>query len=212
MRHLSTLFLILILFDAKSQPITKKRFGYGLKLGGANCNISGSRVPSEAKGGFLFGIFAQLRLSKTWSAQAELLKVRKGSGGWVSGRAVPGEYLLNLSYLEFPVLFKWHIKNFNVEFGPGMGVLLTQSENLIGDAYPDQTKNYPFTTNEVSFNGGFGLAFNDRWHAGFRFTHSLFPVRVQLPQIPKDVYNRAFTISVSRSLNTKKKTPDNVQG
>ena len=213
MKSLLVSFLLIICFAAAAQTNDRRGYNFGIRLGGANCNVSGARVKSEAKGGLTAGFWLQLKMSKLWTIQGDLFLVQKGSGGWSADKPVtPGEYLLNLSYLELPVLFQYHPGKLSFEFGPGIGILLSQHENLVGDAYPDLTDQYPFTRKEFSFNIGTGYSFNVRWYLGFRFTHSLQPVRTQIPAISQQAYNRAFTIFVARSLTARKKksrTEDN---
>ena len=205
MKKLILLFLIAKCVTLSGQSNTKSKYTFGIKLGGANCNITGSRIKSPAKGGLEIGFWLQLKISKNWSIQAELLSIKKGAGGFRADRPRRnGEYLLGLSYVEMPILLRYHIKKFSLEFGPGLGVLVSQFEILNGALYPDMTDVYPFTKKEFSFNAGFGYSFNEKWYLGFRFTHSLLPVRKQLPEISEQVYNRAFAITVSRLLKFKK--------
>lgn len=199
-------YLIVATFiTVSAQPNAKDKYKFGVKIGGANCNITGSRIKSPAKGGLVFGLWLQLKMSKHWDISAELLSIKKGAGGFRADRPrKAGEYLLGLSYIEMPLLFRYHYKKFNLEFGPGMGVLISQFEILHDAQYPDMTDTYPFTKKEFSFNVGLGYSFKEKWHLGFRFSHSLLPVRLQLPDISTQVYNRAFTIAVSRHLTFKK--------
>src|SRR5690606_7581907 len=139
---------------------------------------------------------------KKWTAQAEAIYIEKGTGGFAKNRpARTGEYAVSIMYLEFPVLFQYHLKKFSVEFGPGLGALIYQYETLVGAPTPNMTNAYPFTTKEFSFNVGCGYSFNEKWFLGLRYTNSLLPVRKQIPAISKQVYSRVFALSVARQIS-----------
>ena len=175
-------------------------------------NITGGRIKSPSKIIFEAGIWCQLKLSKVWTAQVEAIYIEKGTGGFSHKRPpLIGEYAVVLYYLEVPLLFQYHIKKFTFEAGLGLGVLVGEFENLFGASLPDMTNSYPFTKKEFSFNFGVGYSFNEKWYLGLRFTHSLLPVRKQLPDISKPVYNRVFALTVSRQLMTRKQKKKETQ-
>ena len=205
MKKLLLLFFIVKCGDVSAQSRFKDRYKLGIVFGGLTTNVTSGRVKSHSKGGYEIGIWQQLKISKNWSIQAELYYAVKGAGGFHANRpAIPGEYLLGLSYIELPILFQYQKKKFRIEFGPGLGVLLSQFEILNGALYPDMTDVYPFTKNELSFNVGLGYSFNEKWNLGLRYNQSLLPVRKQLPDITTKVYNRVFGIILSRRLMFRK--------
>jgi hypothetical protein len=195
--------LVVAAVSAQHQPIA--RFKLGAKLGMSNVNMSGGRVSSPSKIALVGGIWCQLKLSKNWSVQAEAIYIEKGTGGYTRNHsAVNGSYRVAIMYLEVPVLFQYHKKNFWIEFGPGLGALTYQYEALPGAPIPNLTKAYPFTAKELSLNFGCGFALNENWYLGLRYTNSLLPVRHQIPGISKQVYNRVFSVTISRQLKFRK--------
>jgi hypothetical protein len=204
-KKLIIIFFIVKCVNVSAQSRFKDRYKLGITFGGLTTNVTSGRVKSHSKGGYEIGIWQRLKMSKSWAVQAELYYVVKGAGGFHADRPpIPGEYLLGLSYIEMPILFQYRKKKFNFEFGPGLGVLLSQFEILNGALYPDMTDVYPFTKNELSGNVGIGYSLNEKWYLGFRYNQSLLPVRRQLPDVSAQVYNRVFGIIVARSLTFRK--------
>jgi len=166
--------------------------------------MTGGRVKSPSKIALIGGIWFQIKISKNWTAQAEAIYVEKGTRGIGKNRTWDNGYRVAIMYLEVPVLFQYHKKNVTFEFGPGLGALTYQYEFWPGAPAPNMTRSYPFTAKEFSFNLGLGYQFNEKWYSGLRFTHSLLPVRDQVPAISKQVYNRVFALTVSRRIGFKK--------
>ena len=191
--------------DVSAQHQFQGRYKLGVKVGMSNVNMTGGRVKSPWKIALIGGIWCQIKMSKNWTAQAEAIYVEKGTGGFDKNHSsIIGAYRVSIMYLEFPVLFQYHRKNFTFEFGPGLGALTYQYEALPGAQTPNMTSDYPFTSKEFSFNLGLGYNFNEKWYLGLRFTHSLLPVRKQIPYISKQVYNRVFSITIARQIKFKK--------
>lgn len=204
------LYLIIHCLNVSAQSHFENRYKYGFKMGYTLHTITGGRVKSLPKGYFEGGLWLQLELSKKWTAQTEILYVEKGTGGYnKGGRPHYGDYWVGLYYIEVPILFQYHRKKIMLEFGPGLGYLVYGHENVVGYSQPDMTDIYPFTKRELSFNFGFGYTINEKWNLVLRFTHSLLPVRQQLPSISKQVYNRVFAFA--RSVNIKKQKALNKQ-
>ena len=205
MKQLIFFVVLSICIDASAQRQSKSRYKLGYKIGVTSHQITGGRAKSGAKQSLIGGVWCQIKLGKKWTAQAEVIFVEKGTGGFRKNRTPRiGEYAVSIMYFEFPVLFQYHIKKFAFEFGPGLGVLTYQYETLYGAPTPNMTSTYPFTTKEFSFNVGCGYSFNEKWYLGLRYTNSLQPVRKQIPDISKQVYNRVFAITVARKINLKK--------
>jgi len=111
--------------------------------------------------------------------------------------------LLDLSYFEIPILFQYNKKKVYFEFGPGLAALKGAGEISIGGALPYQPFLYPFSKKDFSFNLGTGCVFKEKWRLGLRLTHSLLPVRKQLPETSQPVYNRGIVLAVSRQISLK---------
>lgn len=204
MSKLILFFLITICSGVLAQGQSKNKYKLGCKLGVVDVNMTGGRVKSPSKIALIGGAWFQIKISKNWTAQAEAIYVEKGTRGIGKNRSSVNGYRVAIMYLEVPVLFQYHKKNVTFEFGPGLGALTYQYEFLPGAPTPNMTRAYPFTAKEFSFNLGFGYTFNEKWYSGLRFTHSLLPVREQMPDISKQVYNRVLALTVSRRLSFKK--------
>lgn len=205
MKKLILFVMLLLCIDLSAQRQSKSRYHLGYKLGMVSAKMTGGRVKSGSRIVFEGGVWCQIKMSKSWSGQVEVIYVEKGIGSLPKNRPAGfGEYAVSIMYLECPVLFQYHLKKCVFEAGPGLGVLIYQYETLIGAPASNMTGTYPFTKKELSFNVGFGYSLNDKWYLGMRYTHSLLPVRKQIPDISKQVYNRVFAFSVARHISYKK--------
>jgi hypothetical protein len=148
------------------------------------------------------GMWFQIKISKSWTMQAELTKIGKGTG---LGLQQPkyGDYWLQLAYFEIPILFQYNKQNVYFEFGPSLAALINSGEYTKGGVLPYQTDLYPFSKKDFSFNLGIGYVFNEKWRVGLRLTQSLLPIRKQLPAAFHQVYNGGIILAVSRQINFK---------
>lgn len=179
----------------------KSSYRAGLKLGYSRHTLTGNFTKSRPAGDLVGGLWFQLKMNKQWTAQTELLLLDKGIGG---SRASLNPHRISLYYFEIPVLFQFHRKKMYYEFGPGLGYMLNHFESLYGISSPEQTDKHPFIRRELSFNVGTGCTLNDYWTIGFRFSHSLLPVRGAVPLVSEKTYNRLFALSLTRQLKKKK--------
>jgi Outer membrane protein beta-barrel domain len=191
----------IICLDVWSQGKLNNRCKVGLKLGLGMHTISGFPIKTQPKPALMGGIWVQLKISKSWTMQAELYEIGKGTGGVRRGNY--GDYLLRLSYFELPILFQYTKKKGYFEFGPALAALVNTGEYTDRPAFPFQTDLYPFTNKDFTFNLGAGYVFNDKWSIGLRLIHSLLPVRKQLPGTTHQVYNRSIVLALSRQLHLK---------
>lgn len=199
------LFMLIVFWTgAMAQKTSERACDLGGKIGVVSASMRGGRIKSGPRIVFEGGIWCRIKLSKRWSGQAEILYIEKGTDYKIKQNAGTGGYAVSLMYIEFPVLFQYRIKNIVLEGGPGAGVLFFQKEIVVGAPIPDQTKAYPFHKAELSFNLGCGYSLNEKWFLGLRFTHSVLPVRKQLPGIHKQVYNRVVAIVIARKFSCKK--------
>jgi hypothetical protein len=192
----------IICLDVWSQSKSKAQCRFGLKLGFGLHTITGGRVKTSPRSAFMGGVWLQIPMSKSWSMQSELTYIVKGAGGMYDpDHPQYGDYWLNLTYFEVPILFQYNKKNVYFEFGPGIAALIKGGETFFGGPLPYQTELYPFSKRDLTFNLGTGYAFNEKWRVGLRLTHSLLPVRKQLPETSQSGYNRGIVFSVSRQIN-----------
>ena len=186
--------------DVWSQTKLKNQCKFGLKLGLGAHTITGCPVKTHPKPALMGGMWVQIKISKSWTMQAELYQIGKGTGGVRQGY---GDYFLRLSYFEVPILFQYNKKNVYFEFGPALAALINTGEYTDRGAFPFQTDLYPFSNKDFTFNLGTGCEFKEKWHVGLRLIHSLLPVRKQLPGASHQVYNRSIVLAISRQISFK---------
>ena len=192
----------IICLDVWSQGKLKTQCKFGLKLGLGMHTITGYPVKTHPKPALTGGMWVQIKISKSWTMQSELSMIGKGTGGGNRQRNY-GDYLLRLSYFEVPILFQYNRKKGYFEFGPTLAALINTREYTDRGAFLFQRELYPFSNKDFSFNLGTGFAVNEKWLVGLRLTHSLFPIRKQLPGASMPVYNRGIVLAVSRQINLK---------
>lgn len=204
MKKLFIFFVMsIICLDGWSQAKLKTPCKFGVKLGFGMHTITGSRVKTHPLYSFMGGIWFQIKMNKSWTMQSELTLIEKGAGGFNSDHPKYGDYYLGLSYFEIPILFQYNRKKAYFEFGPGLSALRHAGETTGGGSLPYQTDLYPISKKDLSFNLGAGYLINEKWGVGLRLTHSLLPVRKQLPETSQSGYNRGIVLSVSRQINFK---------
>lgn len=199
------LFILVFAYPhVSAQRQSKSWYKAGFKLGVGAAKITGDKAKGSSRITFQGGGWCQIRLSKNWTAQTEAIYIEKGIDGHFKGQARFNGYALSLMYIEFPVLFQYHNKKSTFETGPGMGVLIYQYESLYGLGMPNMTAIYPFKTQELSYNIGYGYSINEKWNFSLRFSHSLLPVRKEIPNFSRQIYNRIITISFAHQIKFKK--------
>jgi hypothetical protein len=194
--------MLSICFDLWSQGKIKNQCKFGFKFGSGAQSVTGSPIKAKARTAFMGGIWVRINIGKSWTMQAELTQIGKGIG---LGLHEPkyGDYWLNLNYFEVPILFQYNKQNVYFEFGPGIAGLINTGEYANGGILPYQADQYPFSNKDFSFNLGTGCMLNEKWRIGLRLTHSLLPVRKQLPGTSVAGYNRGIILAISRQLNLK---------
>ena len=192
-----------ICLNVWSQTKIKTQCKFGLKLGSGAQTITGSPIKTKPRVAFVGGMWVQIKMSKSWTIQSELAYAFKGAGGYYQDQPKPDDYWLHLSYLEVPVLFQYNKKKGYFEFGPTIGTLTKSGEYAQRGISYYQTDLYPFSNKDFSFNLGVGYVFNEKWLVGLRLTHSLLPIRKQLPEPSHPVYNRGIVLAVSRQISLK---------
>ena len=201
MKKLFIFFVMsIICLDVWSQSKLKTQCKFGVKLGLGMHTITGRPVKTHPKPALMGGMWVQIKISKSWTMQAELYEIGKGTGGVRQGY---GDYFLRLSYFEVPILFQYNKQNVYCEFGPALASLINTGEYTDRGAFPFQTDLYTFSNKDFTFNLGTGCVFNEKWRIGVRLIHSLLPVRKQLPGTYHQVYNRSIVLAVSRQISFK---------
>jgi len=204
MRKLFLFFVLsIICLEVWSQGKLKPQCKFGLKLGVGMHTVSGYPIKTHPKPALMGGMWVQLKISKSWTMQAELYEIGKGAAGENHSKSNYGDYFLRLSYFEVPILFQYNKKKTYFEFGPSLAALVNTGEYTDREAFPFQTDLYPFSNKDLCFNLGTGFVFKEKWFVGLRMSHSLLPVRKQLPGTSHQVYNRSIVLTVSRQIRFK---------
>ena len=204
MKKLFIFFVMsIICLDVWSQTKLKTQCKFGLKLGSGAQTITGSPIKTKPRVAFVGGMWIQIKMSKSWTMQSELTYAEKGAGGFYQNQPKPGDYWLHLRYFEVPILFQYNKKKGYFEFGPTIGTLVNSGEYSHPGVTYYQTDLYPFSNKDFSFNLGIGYIFNEKWLVGLRLTHSLLPIRKQLPEPSHPVYNRGIVLALSRQISFK---------
>lgn len=166
-----SVFLLFLAIASHAQT----RFKAGLKAGIATSQVEGDTYGGFDKFGFDGGATLQAKVNEKWAAQFEILFVQKGSKH--VGDANKGDlsfYLMELNYLEVPLLLQYKQKKFTFEIGPGVGYLISAKEfDFNGDIYNP----IPFNHTEVSANLGINYQIYKNFGITWRFTNSILPIR-----------------------------------
>ena len=194
--------LILLLFSLflLSQPLTGQELSKsggnikgGFRVGLVASQISGDDLAGYHKLGAYAGLFANtpISLSGKWRFQMELNFVMKGSQTFAYTRedgSLNDVYKLTLLYTETPFLFQRELgyfispKNktytFFFEVGPALNFLFYQKErDMYGEIYRSHDQLFNFW--EAAVIAGLFCRIEDRWGLSFRWSSSVYPVRIQ---------------------------------
>jgi len=139
---------ILFIFLFANILHAQNRFKVGLKVGISTSQVHGDTYEGFHKFGFDGGATLNAKINEKWKAQFEILFVQKGSK--FIGDANKGDlrfYLMQLNYIEVPILFQYEHKKFVLEIGPGVGYLINSKEY---DQNGEVINGIPFYPMEVS--------------------------------------------------------------
>lgn len=199
-------FLFLVLsVGVCAQTASKSGYKMGCKFGVASPTLIGGEKSQSSRIAVAGGVWCQLKMNQNWTAKAEIIHIEKGTGVFFNRSPRIGEYSVALMYIEFPILFQYHKKGFTFNAGPGLGLLTYQYESrYYGAATSNTATIYPFSPRELSFNIGCAYSLNEKWNLEVRYTNSLLPVRKQIPNVSKQIYNSVFAVNVARQIKFKK--------
>ena len=164
-------FLFAFIFSGEAQ----NRFNAGLKLGISTSQVEGDTYGGFNKAGIVGGATITAKLNEKWNAQFEMLFVQKGSK--FVGDASKGDnrfYVMQLNYLEVPLLFQYKQKKFIFEIGPGFAYLISGKEY---DFYGVIQNTIPFHKTEINASIGVNYIIYKNLGINWRFTNSILPIR-----------------------------------
>lgn len=165
------IFLFVLAYSIQAQT----RFRAGLKAGISTSQVHGDTYEGFHKFGFDGGATLKGKINENWSAQFEILFIQKGSKH--VGDANKGDlsfYLMQLNYVEVPILFQYEHKKFVFEIGPGIGYLISSKEF---DYNGEVINGIPFYSTEVSGSVGINYQIYKNLGINWRFTNSILPIR-----------------------------------
>lgn len=191
---LLSLLLTVSLYAQRSTAVSN--FKGGVRAGLTTTQISGDNLSGFHKLGACAGVFANIPLNDAldWKLQVEMDFVMKGSHNFTRPHQVPNptaKYILNLGYVEVPVLLKWNfgkritingkpiLHGFELEFGPAFGIKAYQNERDWTGTIPATVDNgRMFRRFELSAMAGLSYMFKEHHGVSVRYSNSLIPVRV----------------------------------
>lgn len=201
MTHFQKAFiLILCLVPAFLQA---QEFNAGIKGGISATQISGDNLAGYDKPGVFLGGFVNIYLNDFAAIQMEIDFIQKGS------RKNPNpdkndftEYLLNLNYVEVPLLYRL---DFNPSFSAEAGLSLAALVGSKEQAYPPSAPPPGFNSLDVGFLLGGYFHFADSWYANLRLSHSILPVREHSSgatyRLNRGQYNSVLVLALQYQIN-----------
>jgi outer membrane protein W len=163
MKKIFTTLVILsgIYSVAFAQTKNTAEFGANIGYNSASVSLSGSGQNSDYTSGFNLGVSAEYYFSNRWGIKGKLIYDQKGWGNgymdFYDGSSVDAVNF-HLNYLTIPIMANWHfgrMRNWYLDFGPYVGVLLnaTESSNSGVDIKS------AFNTTDVGLAFGIGVKF-----------------------------------------------------
>ncbi len=151
-------------------------FLLGLRIGGVGSQVAGDGFGGFDRLGFFAGPSVERRLNEKNSFEVGLQYILKGSRKNINpDRGDFISYRLNLSYVEMPILYKLHQRNFVYSVGIGPEFLISTKE-IDNDGVELNTRDQ-FNDISLSLYLGMDYSITDQSFISFRFSNSLTPLR-----------------------------------
>ncbi len=165
---------ILILLLGLTGLSMAQQFTGGLKAGLAVSQIAGDGFSGFNKAGFYGGAYLQFHLNPNVSLQMDLAYIQKGSAQHAEPETGVPQYLLQLDYVELPLVFQYHLLPLTFEAGISFDFLAVQNEEI----------NYQLNDQGDVWRGmnlasvfGIQYHFTERWAASLRTVNSVQSIR-----------------------------------
>ncbi|WP_454490083.1 porin family protein [Arcticibacter tournemirensis] len=132
-KFFATLLIVLSLCTTVfSQTKGETEFGFHVGYNAATVTSDDNITNSKYRSGFNAGVSVDYFFSDRWSIKGELTYDQKGwNNGYFDSGSGPVTTNYHLDYLTIPVMANWHFgrtRNWYLNFGPYVGVLLSASE------------------------------------------------------------------------------------
>ena len=197
--------LITMSMASAQRSTTVSNFVGGIRIGGTATQISGDDLSGFHKLGAYTGLYAAFPLNdnENLKIQVEMNFAMKGSRDFTPPKQpanISSKYVLNLGYVEVPVLLRWRFarltirgsNDFEFELGPMFGVNIYARER---DRYGIIQGRPEFTRFEFSVIGGLAYMLNEHHGFSFRYANSVWKVRK-----PNWAINRAIKMQYNSVL------------
>lgn len=162
------------------QTTSAQSFKSSAFVGFSMSQISGDNLGGYNKPGIVGGIAIERELSEKWNVEMQMMYIQKGS------RKFPDlknndftRYILNLNYIEVPLMFKYKFERFKIELGLSNGLMYkSYVANETGPYPANSDERMPFHKWELSYNLGVSFPLTKKFEICGRINHSLLPVRI----------------------------------
>lgn len=175
-------------------------FKAGLKAGLNTTQMTGDGYAGFYKFSPVIGAFASHGIKENLRFQYELVYQNKGSRD--PARPDEGKYTsykISLAYIEIPLMFQYQLKKWEIEAGPGIGVLLnSKEEDEFGVV---KVSNYPWRTIELDGIIGANYYLSDKLFVNARAHHSITSIVSSTVINRYGRYGGAWNIGLALSFN-----------
>lgn len=169
--------LVFLLLIISSITKAQENFSWGFKEGITVSQVTENMYRGYHKIGFAGGAFVKLKLSDNLNIGTEAVYTEFGSIKRTKHKKGQfNNYFLQLSYVQFPLLFQYHFQAFGIELGPGYGVLVEAKEIDVVDGIAYSGTN-AFHKEDTNFNIGVSFTHGSRFGLNLRYTNSIVPIR-----------------------------------
>jgi len=173
------LFMVLL-----SETLIAQNFSGGIRLGLTGSEVSGDRLAGPNKAGFTASAYTSLFLTEDAGIQLEISYIQKGSRSTPSEKNNYYSYKFKLDYVEMPILFKYELKELNVDIVRKLGLELGLGFSYLVRSYEEEDgrecepgENPAFNKFETGIIAGMYYPLSSSLYFGFRFSNSLTPIR-----------------------------------
>jgi hypothetical protein len=170
------LFILFVLVGLNLTANAQKRVFHAGLLGGTSFSqVLNDNLSHYSKLGLYGGAYLLTELSEQWIAEVGMTYVMKGS----KERQRQGEpyngYKMTLGYVEFPVLIKFRMHEWDIEFGLSAGFLVHSKEENLWQS--DAFSTAKFESFEFAGIIGVNYTLNEKWGLNLRSSNSILPIR-----------------------------------
>ena len=158
--------------------IQAQNFGGGIILGVSSSQVGGDNLSGFNKAGLLTGVFANKSISEFLSFQMEMNYIQKGSNNPDMNNYQHknlGVADISLSYIEVPLLLKYHQSNkLQIELGMQTAYLINGYYN---DSYGEIEYNIPpFAKYDIGLLLGVNYQYSENISLNTRLSNSILPI------------------------------------